>query len=175
MNFSITNRIPRNIHIIFIIYLIPCNAVNENFRGGGDGGRGGGFGGGYSGGFGGGFSGGFGGGRIGGYRGYGGYGGYGGYRGGYVGNMNNNPNIIMNNGITRGIYYPLYGGYIIPNYTNYNTTDIGGDGGNGVDIGDVDNNDNIIDYSNNYYQNDFDNDYILPLQQRLLSGKQEKN
>lgn len=162
--------------LIIVVYFIPCTriTISENFRGGG-----------HSSGFGGmGGRGGIGGrgsidsSHIGGYghsgnlgaitsgskqsgklgypyiggsgRRYGGYGGYGDYRG-YWGNS--------------GWWIPswdyvVYDGVVEGDYVDENEGD--------VVISDNSN------YTNNYYNTDFDSDYVSPLQQHLLSSKKEE-
>ena len=160
--------------LIIVVYLIPCTpiTISENFRGGGGGG---GFGGGHgSGGFGGrsnlssgSFS-----------RGRGGHGigmMHHNNAGSLTSGYRNNGRYGQGRGRYLGNYGPFGAGYWGPGWWGYSGGDDGEfideDGGGNVVINDNSN------YSNNYYQNDFDSDYVSPLQQQMMTSgnEQEKN
>lgn len=152
--------------LILILYFLPC-VGSEPFRGGGGGGGGG-----------------RGGGSFGGYgRSFGGYNGLSGSRGynsdpgsinsGYSGLANRSGihDTTVNVNKARGGYWNGYGpGWYYGPGWSYGLNNVV----DGIWVDDEPNlEDQDVNYANNYYTNDFDSDYVNPLQQKLIMSKKE--
>jgi hypothetical protein len=158
--------------LILILYFIPC-VGSEPFRGGGGGGGrfgGGGFGGGGLGGRGGGFSGGFSGGFNPSSRAF--NSGIGSLNSGYssLSNRAGLHDTSVNVNKARGGYWNGYGpGWYYGPGWSYGLNNVVEDG-IWVDDNPEDQN---VNYANNYYSNDFDSDYVDPIQQKLMISRNE--